>query len=331
MEFSNLTSVPLDSIDSADKRYLVTTDADTGDKRPDLTDSIRQMGLLAPPLLAESDGRFIIISGFRRIAACRSLEYDTIDVFVKKSISTKAGELDFECAKAAIADNSLQRSLNLIEMSRAFCMIDSFVSDIKALSHIAGILGLPVGYGIIKKIKKIASMPQLIQNAILTGSISLPVAILLESYQEIAKIAFARLFISIKFSLNKQREILTLVKEIGRREGIDETEILLRGKVQQITENPDLDANKKGQKIREYLKQRRYPALQKAQKIYEDNVNVLNLADNVRLSPPAHFEGNVFALNLSFQDPEQLKACLKNAGELVDNPIFEKILLKTNT
>ncbi|MBW2101027.1 MAG: ParB N-terminal domain-containing protein, partial [Deltaproteobacteria bacterium] len=62
----------MSSIDLEDKTYQITTNTTLDD----LIDSIKTVGLISPPLLLkkkQDHSEHTVVSGFRRIAACRSL------------------------------------------------------------------------------------------------------------------------------------------------------------------------------------------------------------------------------------------------------------------
>ena len=84
----------------------------TGEEQAELVESIRTTGMLVPvivrPLLR---GKYEIISGHRRVAACRELGVDTIPAIVK--------ELTKEEAVITMVDANLQRE-NLLPSEKAF-------------------------------------------------------------------------------------------------------------------------------------------------------------------------------------------------------------------
>jgi len=61
--------IPLADIDPRDERFRITTRRDSDD----LHISIGRLGLQAEPLVLPGASGFVIVSGFRRIAACRGL------------------------------------------------------------------------------------------------------------------------------------------------------------------------------------------------------------------------------------------------------------------
>lgn len=84
----------------------------TGEEQAELVESIRTTGMLVPvivrPLLL---GKYEIISGHRRVAACKELGIDTIPAIVK--------ELTKEEAVITMVDANLQRE-NLLPSEKAF-------------------------------------------------------------------------------------------------------------------------------------------------------------------------------------------------------------------
>lgn len=210
MHFNEQT-VKLSWIDSEDDTYRITTEV----RIDALVDSIKKVGLINAPFLIEKTrsglkSKFVIVGGFRRIEACRRLGWSTIKARILASDTSK-----LEAVKLAITDNALQRPFNLIEESRSVSMLSAFFVENDGLAKETSPLGLPENPDIIKKIKNICHLPGPIQNGILANTISLAMALELSRLEQNDGIFFANLFSDLKLSLNKQREIIVLVKDTG--------------------------------------------------------------------------------------------------------------------
>ncbi len=331
-----ISTVRLSCADSEDRTYQITTKTSVDD----LTCSIKSMGLMCPPLLINrkseignskvglSDsahcpqpGAFTIVSGFRRIAACRSLGWSDIDARVLNSDTQK-----LDCVKFAITDNAFQRPLNLIEMSRAVYMLSGFFKNDKKLAEAASALGILTNPSLARKLKGVCLLPGVIQDGVLSDTISLSMALELGKLEADAGVAFARLFETLKLSLNKQREIITRSMEIALREDISILNVIMGDDFQSILNNEDLDRNQKARNIRFYLKQRRFPAITRTETAFEALVKQLNLGSNVILKPPTDFEGTVYNLNLSFKDLKELKECRVSLEKIIQNSAFDQWL-----
>lgn len=324
MRFKEKT-VQLNCIDLNDETYRITTRTHIDD----LIDSIKEVGVINSPLLVEKKSslraqrnlKFAVVCGFRRVAACQHLGWLNLKARIIDSDTERV-----ECVKLAIIDNALQRPLNLIEKSRSLQMLSGFFKDDIKLSRAVSALGLPENLSVIKKIKNIYHLSPFIQNCIFSNSISLSVAVELGAFEQDAGVMFARLFDDLKLSLSKQREIVTLVKEIALRDDICIKEVFKDNDFQRILNSGELDRTQKSQRVRSYLKQRRFPAITVAKKRFEKQVEKLRLKGGIRLIPPDNFEGSTYMLKLCFNNLKQLKDRKAILDKAIQNHIFESIL-----
>ncbi len=309
--------VKLSEVDTSDHSFRITTQ-ETVDN---LMDSVRHVGVLNLPLLLEKKSRYIILCGFRRIEACRRL--DRLDV---KARILDSDTKKLECARYAVTDNAFQRPLNLIEKSRSIRMLSNFYTDHRRLSKEMSLLGVPCHESIIKRIKDICCFSKPLQNSILSESISLAMALELHKMSEDVEDGFVKLFNVLKLSVNKQREIVTLIKEIALREDIPVAQVLDGQYLQRILNDEDLDKNQKTREIRTYLKQRRFPAITRAERMFEEHRQSLKLGTGIKLIPPKNFESPTYFLTFSFKDLNDLKDLKKIFDPLIENPSLKKIL-----
>jgi hypothetical protein len=281
--------------------------------------------MLNLPLLVKKKTGYKIVCGFRRIEACRHLNWADVEARVLES-DTK----QLECVKYAISDNSLQRPLNLIEQSRSINLLYPFFKEVSVLGKELSAMGLPDNPLIIKKIKALCHLHESIQKGILSDTISLTMALELGKLHQDAGEGFAKLFKILKLSLNKQKEILILIKEISYREDIPILQVIKNDRVQNILTNEDLDRNQKIHKIRIYLKQRRFPAITAAEKKYQNHLKKLKLGNGTKLIPPDNFEGTTYILKLFFKNLTELKDRQSSIDALIKNPSLKKILDRPN-
>jgi len=311
----------LSLIDSKDDSFRITTQINVDH----LMDSINHVGMLNLPLLVEKETGYKIVCGFRRIEACRRLNRADVEARILESDTKK-----LECITYAITDNSLQRPLNLIEQSISINLLYPFFKDVSVLGKELSAMGLPDNPSIVNKIKELCHLPESVQNGILSNTISLAMALELGRLQQDDGVSFAKLFETLKLSLNKQKEILTIVKEISLREDIPILKVIKTDRVQKILSNEDLDRNQKIRKIRIYLKQRRFPVITAAEKEFENQLKKLKLGSGTKLIPPDNFEDSTYILKLFFKNLIQLKDRRAKIDELINNPSLRKILDRPN-
>ena len=311
------TTVLLSQINTKDETYRITTRTDIDD----LLASIRKDGLLNLPFLIAAEDGFSVVCGFRRLAACTKMGMEEISARI---LDPDVESL--ECLRIAIADNTLQRPLNLLETSRALYKLSLHLGSGRHLAESASSLGLPSNRSVIKKLKDLCQLSPSLQRAILDDTISLSMARELKDLPSACAEAFVKLFGEFNLSLNKQREIVTLVKEIARREGTSEKAILEGHQLKDIMDDRDRDRGQRAREIRNYLRQRRFPNIVEAEIQFENKRRQLNLGSDIKLIAPKHFEGTTYTLDLTFNSIRQLKALHTRLDKLVQHPTLKHIL-----
>lgn len=316
----SLESVRLTEIDSGETAFRISTEQNLSG----LAASIASVGLLATPILRRSDAsRYTIVSGFRRVAACRSLNRQVVPARI---LSEDTPELD--CAGIAITENAFQRPLNLIERSRALRILSAHFSDATALSKAAAAFGLAETPATIDAVLPLCGLSDGLQAGILNGTISLSMARELMRFDPEARAALAELLLSMKMSLSKQREVLTMLREISLKEGAAIPSLLSESETATILSDPEGDRNTKAERLRRHLKQRRYPAIHAAEEKTHALIRSLKLREEMKLVPPENLEGTAFTLTLRFHDVSELRGLHHSMGDLLDRPELERLISK---
>lgn len=310
-------SVTLTSIDTSDQTYRITT----RENIDDLTASFETVGLLNFPFLRQIDSGFMIVSGFRRIAAAaHHLNAARIDARIVKNGNPLA------YVKLAIADNSSQRELNLIETSRSLSLLSAVCQDTESLAGAAEKLGLPCHPAVVDKIIGLCRLPRSFQEALLAGTVSVSMA------NDLAMLAgeegelLVGFFNDFKMSLNKQKEVFVTLMEIAARDERSISDIFQDSQLKEILENADMDRVLKTQKVRRYLKQIRFPSISKANDAFEKSKKKLGLGNRVDLIAPKNFESPEYRLNLTFHNQAELRNLSNQVERLLGNPVISEII-----
>ena len=307
-----ILSAPLHLIDSKDDTFRITTQADC----EALERSIKAVGLIHPPLLIAEASEFKIVSGFRRIAACQNIGLSDIPAMVA---GTPLSGLEY--AKMAIAENASQRQLNWVETARGIHLLSRFLGDHNQLAIVASRLGLPCDSPvIIEKMKKINGMSKTLQEGLISGRISLPVALELEALDAATGDLLSGIFQRLSFSLSKQREILSLSVEISLRDDVSVLHVLEKTGIQEALEAKESDRGQVARAFRRLLRKTRYPAITKAEELFSDYIKSLKLPGGAKLIPPKDFEGNTYIIQLQFKNVDELLAHQKTLEKILQHP-----------
>ncbi len=311
-----LQKVMLSEVDLTDNTFRITTCTD----RDRLALSIQKLGLMHPPILKYNSPGYVIVCGFRRVAACMSLGWEKVPARILKKNADP-----FELVQLAVADNVLQRPLNLLETSRAVNLLAAVCTDQKQLKRTSRDLGLPSNPSETAKVEKICRLPVKIQDGILAGIINMSMALELGRLDPEVGEGLVELFGQLKVGLNRQRELLFLLKEIAGREDSSVSQLIAEKTLQNILQNAELDRAVKRQKIRTYLRRRRFPSISQAEEKYDKLVKRLKLGNNINLIPPKDFEGMSYIITLRFDNREELNNLKEKFEKIIHHPRFDKI------
>ncbi|MDP2643666.1 MAG: ParB/RepB/Spo0J family partition protein [Desulfobacterales bacterium] len=307
----------LSDIDFNDHSFLITTRSDIDD----LMTSIRALGLLNFPLLIQKNSKYTVVCGFRRLAACQALGWPDMEA---RLLSSESPPL--KCAQHAILDNISQRSLNYLEKSRSLCLLAACCGSLQELSQRASETGLPEHPDVIKKIMGLIFLPAALQTALLSDTISFPMALELGAMTAGEGVRLAELFKVLKLGFSMQSELIRHIKEISVREDLPIGQLLQERFIQNVLNDDDMDSIQKTRQIRSWLKQRRFPNLSGAEKEFESLAKSLKPGKHIKLTPPPDFEGLAYTLSFYFKNMKELLDCKDRFDKMICNPNLHRLL-----
>ena len=315
MEYSFAT-VALEDINQTDRSFKIST---TRDKTP-LLESIRSIGVLVPPALWRRGSDWIIVSGFRRIAACQQAGCKAVAARVLADHQTP-----LDCLRLAVIENTSQRALNLIEAARAVSQLKHLCGNEDTFKDALTPLGLPASSRMIAKLDQLIQLDDDLQTAILDGVVGLDVALTIGAMPPEDRSIVLTLFKQVPMSASKQREILLLATDIAGRDRKSITAVLQADAIRSTADDIELDRNTKSARIRRLLKQIRYPNLFQAETRYHNTVAKLRLGPQMRIDPPEGFEGLTYTFLLRFKTCSDLARAHQKLGAAIQNPAIKEL------
>ena len=309
MDFE-IAPVALASVRSTDYRFKVTTSDDFSD----LAASIGAVGLLQPPVLTKKDDEYVIVCGFRRIAACQALKIEHVQARI-----LPAGISRIRCALMAIADNASQRPLNVIEQSRAYAMIQRHADDGRSWMALARSAGLPDSQSAMDRLLPVVDMPEMLQKGILAGHIALPVASAINRLGRQDAAILTHLFTELNTGLSIQRELLETIGDIALRDGIRIPDLIQRAEIKAVLDNADLSKPQRVHELRRLLKKRRFPELSRAEAAFQRALQSVKLNPQIHVQPPPFFEGKQYRITMTVDSRRQLKSLMAELEKLASH------------
>lgn len=313
-------NVDIKAIDLTDRAFAVSTPQNM----EALANSLRFAGLLHTVWLRPKGSHYQIISGFLRVQSCLELGWETIPAQVLAEDIT-----NLEMARLAIMDNLAARPLNVLEEARAIALLRKHTASEEAFSRNLNELGLSQNPKHWAKLNKLLQLPAITQQAVAGDLIALSVGEELAEFNEEIILHFTDIFVKGKVGLNRQREFIRLVFELGCIKDLPPEAVFELPEFGAVWHNnAETDQRKKALLLLEWLYQTRYPHLTAARNAARKKIAGLGLDGRIRLNMPENFENLRHSLSFSFESKaellELLDLCLKMAADDNLNKLFQR-------
>ncbi|OQX85478.1 hypothetical protein B6D60_07735 [candidate division KSB1 bacterium 4484_87] len=312
MKKPKLQTININDIDFEDKSYVFTFEPLISD----MVHSIQAVGLINPPWLEKrSDGKFRIVSGFKRIIALKHLSQKKFSALVHSAGDDKINE---ELFLVNLHDNIATREINVIEKALILrkLIFDLKINKKRVINDYLPLLGFGKNPEILKRYLPLAELPDYLKAALLDDTISIETANLLAELPETESAEIFSIFQNLKLGRNRQKELLRLLQEIQHVSSHSPLEILGAREIQQILENEKLTPPIKTQRLITEIKKIRYPFFSKIEQKFLDLKKGLKLPPSIRIIPPPYFEGKKFTIEFTFSSQKEFNQAISLLNKL---------------
>mgnify|MGYP003393872726 CR=1 FL=1 len=319
---AQLHDIPLTAIALDDTTFVVTY-------RPEmqaLQRSVARMGVLTPVHLRRlaPELPLQVICGSKRLLACQQTGHSVVPALVHD-----AAELSVEEAfLLALHDNLGCRTLNAVEKARVLRRLqDEFQYPASTLlQEFCPLLDLPprsdtlVAYGVLP------TLDEALQAAVVDGALQLETALWIGARAGEDLAALLGLFSGLKFGANRARECVTYIDEICQRDACSAAVLLRQLGLLALLPEPQLSGPQKIERVRQLLRQERYPQLSAYEQRFQEAVRLLRLPPQISLRPPAYFDGQQYQVSLSFGQRQELEHYAQRLLEAARHEALETLL-----
>ena len=265
--------------------------------------SIQNVGLLNPPLVSFRDKHFILVSGWKRVLACIKLSLSSLPVFVIEE------EDELKIFLAAFYENLATREFSLLEKSEILSRLKRFGEDEKKIvMNYLPLLDIPSTLSHLESYLAFSKIESGVKSIIHQKNMPFSSVKILAGFTAQERKSLLPLLLSS--GQNRMKEILEDLKEISRRNDTAPKKILSTKDILDIMESEKLSPLQKADKIRLFLKRKRYPALSSRKESFDSLLKKLRLPKTVAVKPSPFFEDENFSVNFSFGNSEELKTSL---------------------
>jgi len=320
MERMKLRLVSLQEINLEEKKFCLSPLVEF----ESLKDSIRRAGLLVPPLVKPEKETLILISGWRRVLACKDLSLKTIPaLLVPEDMS------DLDLLIRVIEENLTTRSLSLAEKAEAIYKLNLFgLSPERIMADYFSRFALPGKREYFLLLIKVAGQGQeKLKKFLHETEISLEALDLFLSFSTVAQERLIPFLQAVTYS--RRREIIVNLYEISLREGQEVDTLLQHPEIKSILEKEELSFRSRGEALSDWLKKRRYPLLTSWEAEIKKILKELAWPEEVKLLYDPAFESPEFELSFSFRNYFQFLARLDELKAIAQKPSFQRLFCRS--
>lgn len=280
--------------------------------------SIKEVGLLNPPLVTLREGRFILVSGWKRVIACLNLSLSSIPVLVIQ------GKSELETFLIAFYENLATREFSLVEKAEIIARLKKFSEDEKKIvRHYLPLLDIPPTLSHLDSYLAFSQFEPELKKFIHEKNLPFSLA---ELFSEFSTPERKRLLPLVSpLSQNKMTEFLESLKEVSRRDERPVLKILSSKEVNDILGSPRLSSLQKADKIRLFLRKKRYPTLSSWTESFDSLRKKMRWPKEIGLSPTPFFEEKKLSVAFNFENQQEFKARLLELEELASKREFSEL------
>ncbi|NOX32775.1 MAG: ParB N-terminal domain-containing protein [Deltaproteobacteria bacterium] len=312
-----LHEIKIADIDLADQRYKISlSEYDISF----LALSIKETGLISPPIVRPLENKVIIVSGFNRIRAYLVNNETKIPVY-----KTKPDIDEYQCLLTAITQLSFKRPLTHAELILSIKRLNKFLNEKQIRDKSPAIFNMELNLRFIEDLLNIGALPDPAPALIHNGNLSFKSAKKISLFEKDTIDVFLNIFSKIKASNNKQLEIILHIMEISAREGIKPKDLYSKKIIKDILFNENKDPWLKTRDLRTCLFEQRFPALSKTRKTVQKKITGLKLNKKIKFMPPENFESRDFNISFTAKTHDEFTANIRNLVDALENDSLKEI------
>ncbi len=275
-----------------------------------LAKSIHSTGCLNPPIVLKPDNSsdiFILISGYKRIEALKSLNKDEAICRLLNQPLTELQMMSF-----FLNDNISHHHYSILEISEILSFLQKHEHEEKIISDYMHVFNINPSKEELSKYILLSKLTAEEKRAVKENIIDSKIARNLIRFSDKDRKVIINLFSILKPSFSYQRIFLELLEEISKRDNIDFFFAIDDNEIQKTISNNKISPQQKCAAFKEYLIKKRRPRLYLKTKEFQNSVKSLKLPSNIKLSAPEFFEKEHFLLEVKFKNKEDLLKIAEN-------------------
>lgn len=305
------TTIDVDKIELKDDRFRISYFL----PHQGLIESIKTAGLINPPVLSYREKIPVIISGWRRVFACRKLSFKSIPVFISEETD------DLEAFKLTVYENLSIRKYSIVEKAEIVKKIKGFgAGEEEIVRKYLPLLDIPPLLKYLHPYLKIAEFELELKKLIHSRNTDFNVLKLMIEFSPPERMLLMPYILPL--GKNKQRALVTTIYELSRKEEMSVADILSLPDVGKISEDEKLSSLQKAERLCSLLEAKRNPVLNSWNNAFDKVLKGLNISSGIVVTPSAFYEKEDISLNFSFKNRKEFINKLSELQKIADKNGF---------
>lgn len=307
-------TIPIKSLFLDDERFRISYFFSL-DK---LIQSLKHIGLVQPPIVAHRGGHTILVSGWKRVMACREISLSPLPVFVLEE------EDDLKAFEVPLFENLAAREMSLLEKAEIVLRLKKFGEGEETIvKRYFPLLAIPPTLQSMDTYLSIAEFAPQIKKFIHDKNMTLVTAQLISELNPLER----NLVIPLlePFGQNKQRELLEGLLELSRKRRIPVEKLISSQKIQGVLSSEKLSPLQKSDQIRELLHRNMAPAVHAWKDTLDSTLKKLRWPREIVVSPSPYFEDNDLEIKFSAKSASDFQKKLSKLEDLAAKDDFPGI------
>jgi len=287
--------------------------------------SLKSIGMTHPLIIVRRNKKNVLVTGWKRILAAKDLSLDAIPVFICDE------EDDLRAFEFAVHEKAMDPSLTLLEKAEVISKLVIFGENKKRIiQEICPLMQLPATPGHLDKYRKMSELEIETRRFLHENNVSLPVTEQLLSFPSQERKRLLPLLSAM--GQNKQKVILEDLYDLLLREDLKMDDLFNQERFQKVLTEKRLSRLQKADKVRDLIREMRYPALTEMNKTLDRCLKKMHWPKETPLSASPFFEDDRFMIQVPFRNKNEAETLLFKLEKLVATREFSEMMdVLTNT
>lgn len=283
--------------------------------------SLKEIGLINPPLVTSRNRQLILVSGWKRVLACLELSLTSIPVWVVRS------DDDLQMFLLAFYENLASREFSLLEKAEILRRLKKLgEKEQKIVRHYFPLLNIPQTSYYLDLYLTISRFSKDVKSFIHQKNMSLASMEIFAEFNSRER----KLLLPLLQPLgqNKQQELLEDLHEISLRDSVSAQEILISEGMSKILHSEKFSSLQKSDRIRQWLRRKRYPRLSSRRKAFDKALKKSGWPEDIPIESSPFFEEETLTVQFRFKDKEELRSLLARLQQISSKKEFAEVFEK---